>query len=96
MPIYEYRCPSCGHEEDRLVSMNGRDGQVCGQEVATNVELTGFEHMRCGGHLERTEIASVQTNLVDKRWQYKAILGDGQRVPGSFGMGRPRNHRGFM
>lgn len=32
MPIYTFRCPTCGHVEDRIVAMHGdaATSQVCG------------------------------------------------------------------
>jgi putative FmdB family regulatory protein len=29
MPIYEYKCKSCGREEELLVSLSEADGQQC-------------------------------------------------------------------
>jgi len=29
MPIYEYKCPSCGHEEEKLVKASEGDQQKC-------------------------------------------------------------------
>ena len=87
MPLYSFTCPNCKWSGDRIVSIADRDKQVCHDP---------FNHTTpCQTHLERIEIPDSQTNFVDKRWGYKAIMGDGQRVPGSFGMGRPRNHKGF-
>lgn len=41
MPMYDYRCPSCSKEEERLVKYAVRDDQTCS----------------CGAHLNRDEIA---------------------------------------
>lgn len=37
MPIYPYRCPECGKEEDRLVSFEDRDKQVCCNRLMTRL-----------------------------------------------------------
>lgn len=31
MPIYNYACPHCLFEEERIVSFKDRDGQMCGK-----------------------------------------------------------------
>lgn len=30
MPIYSYKCSTCGKEEDRLVKFSNADEQLCG------------------------------------------------------------------
>lgn len=45
MPIYEYRCPSCGHQFEKLVKMNAAPPECpeCGQaEVDKLVSTSGF------------------------------------------------------
>ena len=29
MPLYDYKCPECGHEEEKLVPINDADLQLC-------------------------------------------------------------------
>ena len=46
MPIYEYRCPQCGHQFEKLVRGFGGSGEVkcpsCGAESERQVSLFGF------------------------------------------------------
>lgn len=49
MPLYSYKCPDCGTEEDRIVSLDERDDQWCSFERAADDP--------CQGKLEREEIA---------------------------------------
>jgi putative FmdB family regulatory protein len=67
MPMYEYRCPDCGREENRLVPMAERDHQTCS----------------CGVAHERIEIPSGQVTRTDARWKMDAILANGQKVDGA-------------
>lgn len=41
MPIYEFHCPSCGHEEERITKYADRNDQLCGKcELETNFKPT--------------------------------------------------------
>jgi putative FmdB family regulatory protein len=65
--MYEYRCPNCGLEENRLVSMAERDQQTCA----------------CGVEHARVEIPSGQVLRADAQWKVGAIMGNGQKVDGA-------------
>ena len=55
MPIYEYRCQSCGHELEKLQKMSDQplvDCPVCGQPALTKlVSAAGFR-LKGGGWYE--------------------------------------------
>ena len=44
MPLYEYRCPDCGHEFEELVSFADADNVACQHCGSDNVErlMSGF------------------------------------------------------
>jgi len=96
MPSYDYVCssPSCQVAVNRIVSISARDDQRC-DVPDTRSQVTSTAVDVCGAPLVREEIPSGQANLVDKQWRVKAIMSDGSRVPGSFGVGRSRTHKGF-
>ena len=100
MPSYDYGCPKCGETDNRIVAIKDRDEQFCEAQAAATTEEIGpnvcmmVPGPTCGERLERVEIPSSQTNLVDKQWRVKALLADGRRIPGSFD-GRVRNQKGF-
>lgn len=55
MPLYEFRCKSCGHEFEEILSYNNRDGDV--------------ECKLCGGESERKKASSfgIHTTLDPKK-----------------------------
>lgn len=78
MPRYDYRCPSCGAETERTHSISD-----CGKPQRCD---------RCSAELERL-IANTAGATADKRFRTAAILEDGRKVPGHFGISAP--NRGF-
>ena len=55
MPIYSFRCPRCGWEEERNVPSEYRDDQVCVEELQGGG--TGEDApLCCGAALVRSEI----------------------------------------
>jgi putative FmdB family regulatory protein len=46
MPIYEYRCPDCGHEFERIQSFSDAPITVCpeceGEQVKKKISLSAF------------------------------------------------------
>ena len=74
MPLYEFTCPDCGKECERLSSMAHRDLQQCDGD-------------ECGAVLHRIEIPSSVMLDVKGSYECSAILADGSKVPGTFGKG---------
>lgn len=56
MPAYNYKCPQCGHEEERIVSLDERDKQFCSKQLCFAL-IDGETGALCGIKLEREEIA---------------------------------------
>ncbi len=50
MPIYEYQCPSCSHEFERImrVSADAPDCPECGDQVKKKVSMSSF-HLKGEG-----------------------------------------------
>jgi putative FmdB family regulatory protein len=47
MPIFRYKCPHCGNEEERIVKFKDRDEQLCYKcELETNYQPS----FRFNGH----------------------------------------------
>lgn len=40
MPVYEYLCPNCGKQEDRMVKFEDRNNQVCQCGEKTNKRIS--------------------------------------------------------
>jgi len=69
MPLYTFVCESCGFEEEALLSVSERN-------------TTDNRCADCGQTMVR-RIDAV--NFKTDPYQMKAILSDGQHVPGHFG-----------
>lgn len=106
MPAYEYTCPNpkCRWEGTRYgVPIDDRDEQTCDEALQTirnAADVTGwspedpassvYTH-RCGTSLVRTEIVETLPGRVDYRFQTQAILADGSRIDGHFGVEAKKN-----
>jgi putative FmdB family regulatory protein len=68
MPIYEYRCQSCGHELEKLQRMNDAaltDCPACGKSALKRlISAAGFR-LKGAGWYETDFKKSNQRNLVD-------------------------------
>lgn len=68
MPIYEYRCQSCGHELEKLQRMSDAaltDCPECGKNTLKRlISAAGFR-LKGGGWYETDFKSSNQRNLVD-------------------------------
>lgn len=68
MPIYEYRCQSCGHELEKLQRMSDAaltDCPECGKSALKRlISAAGFR-LKGGGWYETDFKSSNQRNLVD-------------------------------
>lgn len=77
MPAYEYTCSTCETTFVRYnVSIGRRDDQSCDT---------------CCAQLDRTEVVETQPGRVDHRFQTHAIMSDGSKVPGHFGVEAKKN-----
>jgi hypothetical protein len=87
MPLYDYTCASCGWQGTRIVAMTLRDEAVCHNLV----ERRAGTLSPCSAALTRTEISDVAPARIDHRHQTKAILSNGAKIPGHFGVEAKKN-----
>lgn len=66
--LYEYKCPKCGWEGQRLSRIADADNQYCNQPVPES-EDENANIIECGAKLEREEI-SVTSKMANQwsRW----------------------------
>lgn len=78
MPCYDYTCPSCGWEGERIVPMRAADNQCCSAPV-------GDPPVECLASLQRVEVSLPQGGPAVRGMQQGAVMADGSFVPGHFG-----------
>ena len=94
--MYDYACPACDWTGSLITPIDDRDAQYCDRRTISESQvancalgegLTGLVEQSevCDTPLDRVEISLPQPGRVDYRYQTKAILTDGTKIPGSFG-----------
>lgn len=64
MPMYDYQCTECGHEENRIVSIKDRNKQKCNEKTPVpGHTLPPRKWQACKGKMVRKDEVAETANM---------------------------------